>query len=153
MITFTPDNATQRVIINFSQPSLRVDFSGVDSCCEVLGFTATPHPLAYTTSVASIYGDTQAKFNHIESYLIHNDLANGIQFNGKFSNVLAHIVINSSPGDQIIYEPFQPVRIQAQNLAGRNINSIRSWITDQDSESLDFAGETSTYQLLIRYKM
>ena len=44
-VTFTPDNATQHVIINFSRAGLRVDLYGAGACRKILGFKRHPAPL------------------------------------------------------------------------------------------------------------
>lgn len=154
IITFTADPSTQRVIINFSRAGLRADFTQTNTCRSILGFNAALRPTAYTTAVASVYGDSTAQFNALDYYLIHSDIVSGgISINGKRNSTVARILINTAPGSQIIYAPPNPIRIQSDNLIGRRITNVHSWITDQDNRTLNFNGEEWSYSLLIRYYM
>lgn len=154
IITFTPDLATQKVIINYSVSGIRIDFTQPNTIRSIIGFANAVVPVAYTTGVISIYGANEATFNQIDYFLIHTDLVNGgIRVNGRQTNVVARVLVNSTVGSQILYQPHEAVRVPAQSLAGRKISNIRSWVTDQSNNSLDFGGESWSYSLLIRFYM
>lgn len=154
IITFTGDTATNRVVINFSAAGLRIDFSAANTCREILGFASAVTPVAYTTASTSVYGASKAVFNHVDHFLIHSDVvSSGIPINGTFSNVIARVLIDVSPGRMISYTPNEPIRVPAPELAGANITKVHSSITDQDNGTLDFNDEDWNYLLVIRYKM
>ena len=155
IVTFTGDNATQKVIINYSVSGLRVDFTVINSCRSVLGFGEAVYPVAYTTATQSIYGDTTANFNSLDYFLLHSDIVGGgIPDNGKSTSVVARVLITSPPGNQLIFEPRNPIRIPSQQLAGSSISRMHCWVTTQDSVSLpDLNNEEFSILFVIRYTM
>lgn len=90
----------------------------------------------------------------MDYFLIHSDIVNGgIPINGTYSSIVARVLITSSPGTQILYEPQNPVRIPCQHLAGSTVSEVHSWITDQNNNSIDFNNENLSFQLIIRYQL
>ena len=154
LVTFTADLATQRIVINYSVAGLRFDFTRANTCRTILGFANAVVPVAYTTAVTSVYGTSTAQFNSVDHFLIHSDIVSGgITINGVYSNVIARVLINARPGNLIAYQPVEPTRVPASNLAGTNITRIHSYISDQDGGSLDFNGENWDVMVVIRWKM
>ena len=155
IITFTPDPASQRVVINFSVAGLRVDFTQANACNGILGFDAALSPAAYTTAEFSLYGTNTAAFNTIDYFLLHSDICNGgIPVSGKSTNVIARVLIDGPPGTQIIHAPNQPIRIPAQHLAGTSISRLHFWVTTQDSITQpNLNNENFSLLLVIRYQM
>lgn len=156
IITFTSDNSTQRVIINFSVAGLRVDFTGANSCGSVMGFGSAVTPAAYTTAVTSVYGDSEAAFNSIDYFLIHSSLVTGgIPVNGKSTSVVARVLITASPGSQILYSPNHPIHVYADHLAGSSISRLHTWVTDQSGINAPTFGTSDRFsvQLVIKYQL
>jgi len=150
IITFTADTSTQRVVINLSVAGLRIDFTGANACNTELGFSAAVNPAAYTTAVASIYGDTEAALNSVDYFLIHSSLVTGgIPINGKSTSVVARVLIDTSPGSQILYEPQVPVHVTAQHLAGSSVHRLHTWITTQDGVTLPVFGANDQASVLL----
>jgi hypothetical protein len=156
IITFTADNSTQKVVINFSVAGLRIDFTGANNCREVLGFNSAVNPVAYTTAVTSIYGDSEALFNSVDYFLIHSNIVTGgIPINGKSTSVVARVLITASPGNQILFEPNQPTQIHAQHLAGASISRLHTWVTIQDGTTAPTFGANDNFslELVITYQL
>jgi hypothetical protein len=155
LITFVGDNSTQKVIVNLSVAGLRIDWTGANSCREIMGFNSAVNPAAYTTAALSVYGDNAAAFNTIDYFLIHSSLVNGgIPVSGKSTSVISRVLISSPPGTQIISEPFNPIKISAQHLAGSQVSRAHFWITTQDGvTSPDFNSENFSVLIVIRYQL
>lgn len=156
IITFTGDHSSQKVVINFSVAGLRIDFTGANNVRTILGFNNAVAPAAYTTAATSIYGDSEAQFNTIDYFLLHsNIITGGIPVNGKSTSVIARVLINTSPGSQIIYEPRNPIHIKANHLAGSSIHRLHTWCTLQDGVTMpDFGiNDHISVQLLIKYQL
>ena len=154
LITFTGDAATQKVVINFTAAGIRIDFTGANSCRGILGFNSAVVPAAYTTDILSVYADTVATFNNIYYFLLHSNIvAGGIPVNGNSTSVIARVLIDTTPGNQIIFSPQNPVKIPAQSLAGRSINTLHFWLTDQSNVQRDQNQEDFSILLVIKYQM
>jgi hypothetical protein len=154
IITFTADNATQKVIINFTVAGLRLDFTQNDTCRDILGFNDAYAPAVYTTDNISIYGNSTAGFNLVDYFLIHSSIVSGgLSINGTKSSVVSRILIDASPGSQIVYFPHIAIKVPAQNLANSTIHFAHSWLTDQNNKDIDLNGEDWSYTIVIRFQL
>jgi hypothetical protein len=151
LITLSPDEATQRVVMRFNYPDVSVNFIPTDTPREILGFnSATYGP--YINAPIPLLAPNTAAFNQVNYFLIHSDLTNtGIRFNNNFNQTIAQVVIDVSPGSQIVSHPFNPARTMTQELAGAKRNNIRMWLTDDQDRRVDTNGEYWSARVVIRY--
>jgi hypothetical protein len=154
LITLTPDESTQKVEIRFNYSNVTVDFddlSATNNFREILGFDSlsygpfspAPHPELAPFSAA---------FNSINYFLIHSDLSNkGIRFNNEYSQTIAQVLINISPGSQIVSTPFNPAKVATPELHGVKRTNLRFWLTDDSNRPVDTNGEYWSARIVIRY--
>jgi hypothetical protein len=151
LITLSPDEATQKVLIRFNYDNVTVDFNQPDTPREILGFNATTVGPFVGTPINFLAPNT-AQFNQINSFLIASDLVSkGIRFNNRFNQVISQVLINVAPGSQIISTPFNPAKVDAQELAGAKRTIIRFRLTDDKLRPVNTNGEYFTARIVIRY--
>ena len=96
--------------------------------------------------------DNAAAFNTINSFLIHSDLVSrGIRLNNNYNQTLGQVLIDVSPGSQIVSKPFNPPRVSADELAGTIKSTIRFWLTDQSNAAVDTNSEYWTARIVISF--
>ena len=150
LIKVSSDAPTQRVEIIFSQVGISIDFTQVDTFRTLLGFESKV--ITSTLQGQYVLADNTARFNTINSLLIHSNLVTqGIQVNGSYSQTIAQLFIDSEPGSQILYRPFQPTEIGADHLAGQLITSISFRLTNEQNINVDTNGENWSLRLKISY--
>jgi hypothetical protein len=152
LVTIGGIESSQTVVINFSQANTYVDFTVASTPRDLLGFDA----VVVGTGVAGTFeeGTSPAKFNTIEYLLISSDLVSrGIQVNGRYQNVIDRILIDETPGTQIISRPFNPAKIPANFLAGSSRSRMRFWLTDQAGRPVNTAGETWSFRIVVKYHL
>lgn len=151
IISFNADNASQRVQIRFAFPSSKVDFSQAGTPREILGFDSLPYG-PYPTAPTTVTAENTAAFNQVNYFLLHCDLtALGIPFNNEYTQVVAQIPIDRPPGSQILYRPFNPARINVNELIGASRTSIRCWLTDDKNRRVNTNGEYFSARFKIEY--
>jgi hypothetical protein len=148
------DDATQKVNIRLNQAGTQIDFTQSDTFRVVLGFNSQLVPPAPSVGVYNQLGDTEAKFNVVDSFLIHSDIVpRGIRTNGSFANIIDEVLIDVPPGSQIVQKNFVPTRVPANNLIGTKLKSVKMWLTDQSNNLVNTSGEFWTALVVIRYSM
>ena len=151
LITLLPDEPTQKVEIRLEYPNTVVDFLPNDTFRDILGFNAAL--VGPFLGAQTILGDNVAKFNTIDSLLLHSDLTTrGLRLNNQYDQTIAQILIDVSPGSQIVSRPFNPARINVDELKGQQRKKIRFWLTDQNNNLVNTTGEYFTARLVIKYK-
>jgi hypothetical protein len=155
-IVFDADAATGKIFCIFNEPNITIDFVPNDTFRDVLGFnsgTITSPPNASQSNPLSVDAPNTARFNSLTSYLIHSDIVqNGIRFNNSYNQTLTDVLIgDASTFEQINSTPFNPPRVDADELRGIHRNNIAFWITDQDNNRIDMAGEYWSFRMVIRY--
>ena len=153
LITLTPDDATQKVVIRFNYTNVTVDFSAArtDTFREIIGFDELIYG-PFAAAPLNILAPNIAAFNTVNSFLIASDLVNtGIRFNNRYNQVIAQVLINVSPGSQIISTPFNPAKSNAQPLAGSNRSNLRFRLTDEKLRPVNTNGEYWSARVVIRY--
>ena len=151
LISVSGDDSTQRAILTFKTTGVSVDFTQPDTPREILGFDSRVVGPS-TVSGESFEGDTIAKFNSVNSFLLHSSIINGgIPVNDRGENIITKIPITVSPGNQINYQPFQPVTTDASNLIGKYTNSFNVWLTDQDNNPVDTNEEYFDALIVLRW--
>jgi len=143
------NDATQKVIIKFGFAGVSIDFTGTDTCRDVLGFTSI---ITSISAGQSILGNKEAKFNRVENYLIRSDIvSSGIPQNDTASGIIAEIPIDAGPGDQIRYNPFNPLRCDATDLIGKSKQALTFMLLDQETRDVSTTGEYWSLTVVIRY--
>ena len=103
-------------------------------------------------SPLTILAPNVAQFNTVNSLLIHSDLTTlGIRFNNSYNQSISQVLINVPPGSQIISKPYNPPKVNIQDLAGSTRSNIRFWLTNEKDERVNTNGEYWTARLAIRY--
>lgn len=153
LLTFSGDNATQKVILTFSAAGQRVEWVA-GSFFELCGFnTGQFVPAAgFTVGAYSEAAGSVANFSDVSSFLIHTDLVrNGIPQGDQEHLMIADIPISVAPGSQQLYQPALPIEIDCPHLRGSSVSQFSVWITDQNNRGLNFNGENFTILLIIKY--
>jgi len=153
VITLSPDDATNKVEVRLPYLGTSIDFTPADTFRDILGFNSQVIP---PTIVAPdvILADNTAQFNTIDYFLLHSDLCDeGIRINNKYSETVAQVLIDSPPGSQIVYAPFNPARVSANRLAGARRSRLLFYLTDGEGKAVNTNGEFFSMRLSIRYLM
>ena len=155
-IVFDSDLATGKIFCIFNEPNVTIDFTPIDTFRDVLGFntgTITSPAGASQTTPKSVDAPNTARFNSLTAYLIHGDIVqNGIRFNNSYNQTLTDVVIgDANTFEQINSTPFNPPRVSADELKGIKRNNLAFWITDQDNNRINMAGEYWNFRMVIRY--
>ena len=61
------------------------------------------------------------------------------------------VPITVSPGSQIVASPYNPLRIDANNLIGATRNRVKFWLTDQAGRAVNTNGEIWSVLIVLRY--
>lgn len=153
VISFNPDSATQRVSMRFAYPSMSVDFTLPNTFREILGFDAIIYQNLLVAPF-SILAPNIASFNQVNYFLIHSDLCSrGIRFNGNYNQTISQVLIDVAPGSQIVYSPFNPAIVNAQELAGVKRTRIKFWLTDDKDRLVNTNSEYWSARFTIGYQI
>jgi hypothetical protein len=151
LITITPDEPTQKVEMRFDYSNVSVDFTQTNTPRIILGFDSQVLG-PYAAAPLNILADNIAQFNQVNYFLIHSDLTNkGIRFNNNYNQTIAQVLIDVSPGSQIVSRPFNPAKINAPELAGAKRTNLRIWLTDDKDRRVNTNGEYFTARIVIHY--
>ena len=151
LITLSPDDNTQRVILRVNYPNVTVDFTQPDTPYEILGFPQDvigPIPGAPVNLLAPDI----AAFNQVNYFLIGSDLVQkGIRFNNRYNQIINQTLIDVAPGSQIVSTPFNPARTNCPELIGAKRTNIRFFLTDDKLRPVNTNGEYYTARIVIKY--
>lgn len=151
LISLAPDDATQKVLLRFNYPNVYVDFQPADSPRELLGFESLKYG-PFVGAPINQLAPNVAAFNQVNYFLIASDLVQkGIRFNNRYGQVITQVLINVSPGSQIVSTPFNPPSSNANELAGSKRTNIRFRLTDDKLRPVNTNGEYYTARVVIRY--
>jgi hypothetical protein len=155
LLNLQANTATQRVIVRLNYGNVRVEWLP-DSPFTICGFdvnTTTEVPPGSAAPI-NIPGDTEAKFNTISSFLLHSSIVQqGLRLNSTFNQTIASVQIDVAPGSQINYQPFSPAEVFDASLSGGRINLMTFWLTDQNNNPVDTAGEYFALRLSIKFSL
>jgi hypothetical protein len=149
-LSITGNESTQKTLLSFNYVGSYVDFTQTDTCRILLGFDSRFSPIAPTTIVGqSDDANNIAKFNVIESFLIKSDIiTEGISTNQTSGTTIANIPITSGVNSQIVYQPLNPVSINATVLKG----TIRNYISFRLTTEKGIPAPTNAdYSVLIKF--
>ena len=151
LISLSPDNATQRVIIRFNYSNVYVDFTQADTPREILGFNSAVYG-PFVIVPQNLLAPNIAAFNTVNYFLIASDLVQkGIRFNNRYNQIISQVLINAAPGSQIVNTPFNPARVRAQELAGARRTNLRFRLSDDKLRPVNTNGEYWSARIVIRY--
>ena len=63
------------------------------------------------------------------------------------------MAIDVAPGSQIVYKPFNPARINADDLIGASRTNIKVWLTDDLNNRVNTNTESYSLRVVIRYQV
>jgi hypothetical protein len=151
LVSLTGDESTQKVEIRFNYTATSVDFTQLQTFREIIGFnSAVIGPFA--TVPTTVLAPNVAQFNTINYFLLHSDLVGrGIRFNKEYNQTIAQILIDTSPGTQIVSKPFNPSKINCQELAGALRKKLRFWLTDDKNRPVNTNQEYYSARIVIDY--
>lgn len=155
LVSFSADDATSKVIMYLNYDTVSVDFSVARSLGPILGFDTD----VFSNPVGPLVGtplpvtaDVVARFNTINSFLIHCDLArSGIRFNNTYYQIIGNPLIDVAPGKQIVYSPQYPPICEANHLRGQHRSRVKCWLTDDQNNPVDTNGEFWSFRLRLTY--
>lgn len=151
LISLLADSSTQKVFIRFNYTNVYVDFAPADTMREILGFDGIQYG-PFANAPVNELAPNVANFSTVEYFLIASDLVQkGIRFNNKYNQVISQVLIDVAPGSQIVNAPFNPARINAQELAGTRRTNLRFRLTDDQLRQVNTNGEFWTARIAIRY--
>ena len=150
-ITFSPDNATQKVEMRLAFLGSIVSFVQADTFRDLLGFD--PQVIGPTVvEPVTFLAENTAGFNTVNYFLIHSDLVSkGIRFNNKYNQSIAQVLIDVAPGSQIVSKPFNPARTNASQLIGDQRKNLKFWLSDDNNRAVDTKGEFWTARVVIKF--
>jgi len=160
LISLTGISATQQTVINYNNNGVRIDFTQPQTFASLLGFDSYIYPNNGSPSYTphdSVVGETsisdnKAALNNINYYLVHSDIVSyGIYQGGTYNQTIMQVPIDVEPGSLIIYTPYNPDVIPANDLAGQLKNGARFWLTDQNNNPVETLGEEWSIKLEIVY--
>lgn len=151
LISLAADDATQKVLLRFNYPNVTVDFTQNNTAREILGFDSLVYG-PYVGAPINILAPNIAKFNQVNYFLIACDLVQkGIRFNNRYNQVITQVLIDVSPGSQIVSKPFNPAKSNAHELAGSKRTNLRFRLTDDKLRPVNTNNEYWTARIVIRY--
>lgn len=153
IISLNADIPTQKVSMRLRESTLQVDFTPADTFRDIIGFNSQivpdPNP---TIGVENFLAPNVASFNTISYFLLHADLVDkGFRINHRYDQVIAQVLIDVSPGSQILSRPTNIPSIPCWGLIGSFRRKIRFWLTDQDLNRVNTNGETFSCRIVIKY--
>jgi len=151
-IQISSNPATQRIVITLADNlGMFADPLATNNVADTLGFTSD---INATYTGQHFEGDSVAKLNRINSYLLHTDLVNdGISINSSFDSILAEIQLTADPGDLLTYRPYIPYRISGKHLKYGTKDNLTFYLTDELNRPIDTFGENFSFTIVIRYKI
>ena len=152
LVTLESDDATQKVNIQVNQIGSRIDFTQSDTFRSIIGFSSKLVPTLVSTGVYNELATSVASFNSISYFLLHSDIVTrGMRVNNQYNQTIARILIDETPGSQILFRPYNPLKIGAWDLMGATRNRIKFWLTDQDNNAVNTNGEIFSAIVVIKY--
>ena len=153
LVNFLGDGNTQKVIIRFNYNNVYVDFTRNNTFREILGFSPLVYG-PYANSPLNVYATNTAKFNTVNYFLIACNLVNqGIRFNNRYANIISQVLIDVPPGSQIVSKPYNPSRVDANNLIGASRTNVKFSLTNDRLQAVDTNGEYYSVRLVLRYSI
>ena len=126
------DAPTQKVKFSSSTAGTIISFPGEKWLWNILGFNQG-NSLTLTIATVFYLAPEIAKFNNINTFLVHTDLvSSGIPVNGTYFGVVAKVPITVASGSLIPYSPPYPISVDAFELIGSRVQEFSVWLTSED---------------------
>lgn len=127
------DTALQKIVIEIKNGfGIRIP-SGIHT---ILGYTSGYTFFNNSGNNAFYVAQNKAEFNTVLSLIVDCSLVSSNFFNGQQTNALANVPINASIGSLIVYNPSNPLKLQANDLIGSTINNLTIKILDQQRRDI-----------------
>lgn len=150
IVSFLADEATQKVICRLNYLASSVVFIA-GSPYGILGFNLN-QTLSTVAPPQNILAPNVANFNTVNYFLIHSSLTSlGIRFNNTYSQTISQVLIDVSPGSQIVSKPFNPAKVPVPELNGENKSNLRFWLTDDKNRYVNTNGENWSCRIVIKW--
>jgi hypothetical protein len=141
-MVLTRNDATSKAVF-IMKNNYRIDFTVQNSIREVLGFNSR-----LVGGVDGYYnGDQIINILNVNSVFVNCDLINNSYSNGVVAPIIYSFFPNVSPGFKIVRNVENPIYLRVNKS---QINSVTTWLTDQDKNKLNFRGETITIRFHLR---
>ena len=153
LIDFVPDPATGRLLLQINYDSVSIDFGAPRNFSNILGFDGGVYgPFIGQDLPVNIRPPKPAKFNQIDYYLINSSIIEqGLRINSSYNHTIARVLIDQTPGAQIIYSPNHPTRCNANSLRGLRKTEIEFWLTDDKYQRVDTGSENWSVNMVIEF--
>lgn len=147
--SFTPIAPTDPHVMQEPEPTDAKDYyASAGGRYEALipGWTATG------TREQRFVAPYHARFDHIQFFNITSNLADGgmVGNGGVSQGVIAQVLINRLPGEQIVYDPGNPIEVDASAFEGAQIPMATFNLLDDKFNSLDTNGQPWTVTIRVR---
>ena len=151
LVALAADDATQKVLMRFNYTNATADFTQADTPRDIIGFDALVYG-PFAGAPLNQLAPFTAEFNTVNYFLIASDLVQrGIRFNNRYNQVITQVLIDVSPGSQIVSTPFNPAKSDANELAGAKRTNLRFRLTDDKLRPVNTNNEFYSARVVIRY--
>jgi len=126
------DAPTQKVKFSSTVAGTIISFPAANSMWNILGFSQGD---SLTLTLAGVFylAPGIARFNNINTFLIHSDLVGGgIPVNGTYFGVIAKVPITVPSGSLIPFNPPYPISVDASELIGARVQEFTVYLTSED---------------------
>ena len=139
---FVGDSANSSVYIYFNDATLKIYCAFSDSVLPSLGFPYSADVIGPYPAGSQVSLGNPAKLNSVSSINMTCDACGGgIYQNGNSSSVVASILINSDPFNNIDYQPINPPKLKISKYMLDNINFT---LLDQSLNMIDMNSNSGT---------
>jgi hypothetical protein len=125
--TFSGDQATQKVVVNFNATNIRLNFNPDDSLFNILGMFQRYSPATGFAQAGEVdLGDEVARFNSVNNFLIESGsiVNDGIPIGAVGTSIVGKVGITAPPNSLISYSPNQVIWVNCDHLIGSNRTDI-----------------------------
>ena len=141
LFQFTPDEATSKIYVYFTQANFSIDCSSSNSIMPMIGFPASSGIIGNFLTASWIKSPNQAKLNVLTNILVKCDCTTDSYDDGKSSNLIAPITPDVSANSTIIFNPVHPLRC---TINKKRLDTITITLVEQNSNNIDLGTNEGT---------
>lgn len=148
------NDSTQQVVFKINAQNVWLDFTRGDSPNNIFGLNSrlVPETTFTTTDISYAETDNVAAFNQLNSFLLHCTIVSGgLPINAFGQNIICNIPITSKPGSQIVYQPYNPTKVNCNELTGMSLGSFSVYLSDEKNNILDNFGDEYSFVMTFKY--